>query len=327
MSKSDPIEMALNAIGDLRTAGPSAEATKQLGAYLGNRSNLVVAQAAKVVREQRLTALLPELVKAFERKMANPAKLDKRCAAVTEIVHALYEMDYMEPEVYLLGIRHVQKEASFGPPVDTAAALRGMCAQGLLRTRYADALPAVVDLLVDTEPPARLGAVRALGLNGGEAGALLLRLKILTGEEAPEVMSESLSGLMASAPEASVSFVARFLDGEDEVVAEAAAWALGQSRQAAALEALKEKWGRTVDRALRKTIMAAIAASRLQEAVDYLCVQLRSASVPTAVDIMEALGRYAASESVKQTVRAAVDERDERKLMEMFQQQFGGMHP
>src|SRR6201999_1063758 len=101
-----------------------------------NRSNLVIAKAAKLVGELKLSELMPDLVAAFDRMWVNPAKLDKRCAAITEIVSALYELDYAEPDVYARAIRHVQKEASFGPPVDTAALLRGMSAQGLLRTPH-----------------------------------------------------------------------------------------------------------------------------------------------------------------------------------------------
>ena len=176
MSKADPVEQALNDIGELRVASPSEDVAKQLRSYLKNRSNLVVAKAAKIVGELHLSGLIAELAAAFNRMMVNPAKLDKRCAAITEIVSALYELDYTEPEVYLQGIRHVQKEASFGPPIDTAATLRGRSAQGLLRTRYPDAIAIVIDLLVDPEPPARLGAIRALALNGGDVGPLLLRL-------------------------------------------------------------------------------------------------------------------------------------------------------
>src|SRR5215471_15176022 len=172
MSKADPIERALNEIGELRGANSPEEQTEKLRAFLKNRSNLVVAKAAKVVREFQLSTLTPELVAAFDRMLANPAKLDKRCAAMTEIVSALYEFDYTEPQVYQRGIRHVQKEASYGPPIDTAAQMRGMCAQGLVRTRDRDAMTSVTDLLVDEEPPARLGAIRALASNGGEAGAL-----------------------------------------------------------------------------------------------------------------------------------------------------------
>lgn len=323
MSKVDPIEQALNEIGELRVATSSEQVVPQLRAYLKNRSNLVVAKAAKVIAELHFSTLIADLVAAFNRLMINPAKLDKRCAAITEIVSALYELDYTEPEVYVLGIRHVQKEASFGPPVDTAATLRGRCAQGLLRTRYPDASAVVIDLLVDPEPPARLGAVRALALNGGEVGPLLLRLKVLTGDEDPEIVSECFSGLLAAAPGPSLPFVAKYIDSEDDVIAEAAIWALGQSRQPGALPVLQEKWERTAEHSLRKTLIAALAASRLQESFEYLCSQLRTADVQTAGDIIAALSDYASSESLRQAVTSAVDERRDPKLRELFQQHFG----
>jgi hypothetical protein len=323
MSKADPIEQALNEIGELRVAPPSERVVQQLRTYLKSKSNLVVAKAAKLVGELRLSGLIADLVAAFDRMMVNPAKLDKRGAAITQIVSALYELDYTEPQVYLQGIRHVQKEASFGPPVDEAATLRGRSAQGLLRTRCPDAIAVVIDLLVDPEPPARLGAIRALAMNGGEVGPLLLRLKVLAGDEDPEIVSECFSGLLAAVPVPSLPFVARYIDSEDDVIAEAAIWALGQSRQSGALPILQEKWERTVDHSLRKTLIAALAASRLQESFDYLCSQLRTTDVRTASDIITALSDYGSSESVRQAVMAAVEERREPKLTELFQQHFG----
>lgn len=323
MSKADPIEQALNEIGELRAANPSQQVVQRLRSYLKNRSNLVVAKAAKVVGERHLSGLVADLVTAFNRMMVNPAKLDKRCAAITEVVSALYELDYCEPEVYLQGIRHVQKEASFGPPVDEAATLRGRSAQGLLRTRYPDAIAVVIDSLVDPEPPARLGAVRALALNGGEVGPLLLRLKVLTGDEDPEIVSECFSGLLAAAPVPSMPFVAKYIDSKDDVIAEAAIWALGQSRQSAALPILKEKWERTADRSLRKALIAALVASRLQESFDYLCSQLRTADLRTAADIITTLSDYASTDSLRQLVTAAVEERQDPKLREVFEQHFG----
>jgi HEAT repeat protein len=322
VTKTDPIEQALNAIGELRHAGRAEETPEQLRAYLKNRSNLVVAKAAKVVGELKLSELVPDLVVAFDRMWVNPAKLDKRCAAITEIVSALYELDYVEPDVYLRTIHHVQKEASFGPPVDTAALLRGMSAQGLLRTPYRGAIPLVVDLLADPEPPARLGAVRALAANGGEAGPLLLRLKVLTGDEDPEISSECFSGLLSAAPEESLAFVAKYLDGDDDVIVEAAIWALGQSRLTAALPALQDKWKRTVDKTLRKTLAAALAASRLEEAIAYLCSQLKAADLRTAGEIVIALSNYAGSETVRTAVAAAVQERGELTLTEIFREHF-----
>ena len=322
MSKVDPIEKALNEIGDLRVASSPEEQTDKLRAFLNNRSNLVVAKAAKLVRELQLSTLVPELVAAFDRMWMNPAKLDKRCAAMTEIVSALYEFDYTDPEVYLRGIRHVQREASYGPPVDTAAQMRGMCAQGLLRTRYRDAMAAVTDLLVDEEPPARLGAIRALASNGGEAGALLLRLKSLTGDKDPEITAECFSGLLAGAGEQALSFVAAYMDSEDEVTAEAAIWAVGESRLGGAVGALQEKWERTIDRSMRKTLVAALAASRLQEAIDYLCVKLRDTDAETAKAIVAVLANYASNEAIRNLVAMAVEERSERTVTEAFREHF-----
>ena len=322
MSKVDPIEKALNEIGDLRTLSSPEAQTEKLRAFLKNRSNLVVAKAAKVARELQLPSLVPDLVAAFDRMWVNPAKLDKRCAAMTEIVSALYEFDYTEPEVYLRGIRHVQKEASYGPPIDTAAQMRGMCAQGLLRTRDRDAMAAVTDLLVDEEPPARLGAIRAMASNGGEAGALLLRLKALTGDKDPEITAECYSGLLTSAGDQALSFVAAYMDGEDEVTAEAAIWALGESRLSGAILALREKWERTLDRSVRKTLVAALAASRLQEAIDYLCVKLRDTDADTAKAIVSALANYAGNDAIRRAVADAIKERSERAVTEAFREQF-----
>jgi hypothetical protein len=322
MSKADPIEKALNDIGELRVSGSPEVQSEKLRAFLKNRSNLIIAKAAKLTRELQLRALVPDLVAAFDRMWANPVKLDRRCAAMTEIVSALYEFDYTEPEVYLHGIRHVQKEASYGPPVDTAAQMRGMCAQGLLRTRHRDAMALVTDLLVDEEPPARLGAIRALASNGGEAGALLLRLKALSGDKDPEILGECFSGLLVGAGEPALPFVSAYMDSEDEVTAEAAIWALGQSRLSGGVTALQEKWERTLDRSVRKTLVAALAASRLEEAIDYLCVKLQDTDAETAKAIVSALSNYASNDAVRQAVASAIDERSSRALTEAFREHF-----
>jgi hypothetical protein len=320
MAKSDPIEKALDAISELRHESSAERVTAELRKHLGNRSNLVVAKAAKLTGEMRLAGLIPELVAAFERFMADAAKLDKRCAAATEIVTALYEMDYVEPEVFLRGLHHVQMEGSFGPPVDAAAALRGISAQGLLRTQHPRAMTEAVSLLVDKEPPARLGAVHGFGTNGGDAGMLLLRLKVLTGDKEPEVLRECFSALLGD-PEQSLAFVAGYLEDEEEV-AEAAAWALGESRLPSAFAALQEKWERTAYESLRKVLAAAMAASRLPVAIEFLCGQVREGSTQAALAVIEGLAPYAGSESIAQAVRAAVEGRGQAKVTEAFKQQF-----
>ncbi len=320
--RSDPTQQALERLTALRISTDSTALAKELTAYLGNRSNLVIAKAAKIAREQGLSALVPELVLAFEKLMRDPARLDKRCAAVTEIASALYELDYCEPEVYAQGMRHVQMEASFGPPVDVAAALRGICAQGLVRTRYPQALAEVVSLLVDSQAPARVGAARALASNGEDAGVLVLRLKALVGDPDPEVIAECFSGLLAADREHSIEFVAGYIDAGDGEISEAAILALGASRLPKAIDVLKDKWERTVRGPLRKTLLLALATSRDEGALNFLVSLLDSASVETASNIVTALAVHKNSERIRQAVSAAADRRRDRVLLDAFRRDF-----
>jgi hypothetical protein len=149
LKKPDAVEQALDRLAALKNEAGTPQLARELTVFLKNRSNLVVAKAAKVAAHVRETELVPMLVEAFHRLMKNPSKLDKACAATSEIIGALDELDYAEPEIYLLGIHHVQMEGSFGPAVDAAAKLRGISAQALARTRHPAALDEIVPLLVD----------------------------------------------------------------------------------------------------------------------------------------------------------------------------------
>jgi hypothetical protein len=315
MSKRDPIEQALEKLAGLKSAAAAPAALGELRGFLGNRSNLVVARAAKIVGERRLDDLTPELVTAFHRLMVDPARLDKRCAALTEIVTSLYEMDYAEPDVYLQGIRHVQMEGSFGPPIDTAAQLRGFSAQGLVRTRYPHALVEAVTLLVDPEPPARIGAIRALAANGGEAGVLALRLKVLTGDRVPDVLAECFSGLLVSPSGNSADFVATYVDDEDPAIAEVAILALGASRSSKAILVLKNKWQRTVHGPLKKVLLFALSTSRNEDALQFLLDLLENAPNATATEVLSSLASQRPTESIRDAIRSALTRRGDASLL------------
>ena len=323
MSNRDPIERALDRMAELRHADASASVVEEVRGFLRNRSNLVVAKAAKLTRESRMMALIPDLAATFKKLMKDAPRLDKRCAAVTEIVGALYELDYEDPEAFLAGLHHVQMEASYGPPVDAGADMRALSAQGLLRTRYADALEEVVPLLVDREPAARIGAVRALAMNGGTSGILLLRLKTLIGDSEAEVMGECFAGLLAASPSKSVGLVAGYIDAKDDATAEAAMLALGESRLPAAYEILMEKWSRTVGKSGRKVLLVSIAATRLDEAMAFLISLVKGEGVQTALDALESLAIYRNNEVVSEAISAAVATRRENALTEQFQRDFG----
>jgi hypothetical protein len=325
MARSDPIQKALDRLGELRHAEPSTAVIDELRAFLRNRSNLVVAKAATVVRDLKITTLVPELVAGFNKFMADAPRLDKRCAALTEIASALYELDYDDPGPYLTGIKHVQLEGSYGPPVDEGAKLRAISAQGLLRTRYADALSEMVQLLVDREPAARIGAVRGLSVNGGEAGVLMLRLKVLTGDPEPAVIGECFAGLLAASPQKSVAFVGKYLDVDDDATREAATLALGESRLPAAYELLKEKWDRTAMLAEKKVLLVSMAASRLDDAIAFLISLVESAGMPIASAAGEALSIYRRNERISKSVYKAIQERRDHKLIENFRRDFGSV--
>lgn len=305
----------------LRHAPDSLEKVQEIRAGLAHKSNFVVARAAKLAGELRLTALTSDLVKAFERLFEHAPKLDKGCAALTEIVSALYELDYTEPDIFLRAIHHVQMEGSFGPPVDVAAKLRGTAALGLVRTRHPHAMAEVVNVLVDKEVPARLGAVRAMATNGGDAGALLLRLKALTGDDDPEVLAECFAGLLAQSAE-SVEFVAQFAESRDDAVAESAIVALGTSRLPAALETLKRQWDRTVGGPTRKSLLAAIASNRSDEAAEFLLSLLEAEGVSTAGEVLIALAGYRSNERIKAAVSKIVSARNDGALVDIYRSEF-----
>jgi hypothetical protein len=322
VSKHDAIEQALEKLAALKRAPPGSDVLEDLRASLRNRSSFVVAKAAKIARERRLPELVPGLATAFDKLMADPARLDKRCAALTEIVAALYALDYSEPEVYLKGIRHVQMEGSFGPPIDSAAELRGLSAQGLVRTRFPDALAEVVMLLVDPEPPARMGAVRALAANGGEAGALLLRLKVLTGDRVPDVLAECFSGLLASPSGSSIDFVAGYVDDEDPGIAEAAILALGASRSGKAIVVLKDKWQRTRRGPLKKVLLLALSTSRSEDALQFLLGLLETDLVRTAAEVLSALASQRPTQSIRDSMHSALTRRGDHSLLAAFRSAF-----
>jgi hypothetical protein len=325
MGTGDPIERSLDRLGELRHADRSQAVVEEVRIFLRSRSNLVVAKAAQIVRELGIAALIPDMVATFHKLMANAPRLDKRCAATTEIARALYELNYEEPAPYLAGLKHVQMEASFGPAVDEAAKLRAVSAQGLLRTRYPDAIAEVTQLLVDCEPAARIGAVRALAVNGGESGILLLNLKVLTGDAEPTVLGECFSGLLAASPNKSVPLVASYIDSKNSDLAEAALLALGESRLSAAYEVLREKWSRTAGIAGKKVLLVSMAATKLEEAIAFLVSLIETESIPTATAVVQALSIYSRNERVRKAVSDAVRARRDETLGNHFRRDFEGV--
>jgi HEAT repeat protein len=289
--KISPLEEQFDRIAELRREAPSPAGSAELAKYLGGKINLLAAKAARVAGEWQAAELAPHLAAAFERFMVKPETTDKRCEAKIAILKALCQIEYPSPSVFLRGLRHVQMEGSFGPPVDTAAEVRALSAMGLAQTDYPEALEEIVPLLLDREIDARIGAVRAIAASGLAGDVLLLRLKALSGDE-PEVLGECFAALLRAAPAKSVDFVAQFLDRREEAVAEAAALALGDSRVESALPVLRGAFEHGRDRALGRTLLLSIALLRRENAIDYLLGLVRNGEEQTSADAVAALAMY-----------------------------------
>ena len=322
MGKAHATEDALRAIKAVRDAPENFDLKRDLAPFLRHKSNHVIAAAADTIGRLEAFALAPELIDAFLELMKNAPARDQGCKALIAIAKALATMDQPAPKVYLTGIRHVQMEGSFGPPVDVAATLRGLCAQGLARTSDPEALTECVTLLADSETPARAGAVRAIGETGQSAGVLLLRFKALIGDEDDEVVGECFSALLSLDPVHSLEFVAQFLGERSDEVAERAALALGESRLAAARPLLQQAWEETARPTLRRTLLLAMAMLRQDEAVEFLLKRVDQDPEKAAADALAGLALYARDETVRNRVQEILDKRKSRALRTVFEKEF-----
>lgn len=308
-SKKDALEDDLAIIRAIRNAPEKYDLARDLAPFLQHKSNHAIAAAAETARDLEAEALTPALSVAFKRLIKNAGVSDPGCKALIAIASGLATLGAHAPEVYLAGIEHVQREASFGPPVDVAAPLRGVCARGLVRMNYRDALLRTVEILADREIPARVGAVRALADSGSPAAELALRLKVLQSDDL-EVVSECFTALLFIEPERSVEFVARYLTGHLDELVESAALALGESRLASALPPLQRAYASQVRRPLRKTFLLAMAMLRKDEALEFLLARLEDEPESAASDALAALALYRSDDAIVERARAIVARRD-----------------
>lgn len=273
------------------------------------------ARAAKLAGELGIPEVAPELEQAFER-WRGAGVADAGCAAKTAIARSLDRLEHAEPRVFLAGIRHVQMEGAYGEPIDTATELRGLCGLALVRMGYRDALDELADLLADREAHARAAAARALGLRGGEGAIALLRFKVRSGDEQPDVVCECLTALLAVAPRSSLALACSLLEGRLPALCEAAALALGASRLAEAFEPLREWHERTRGSEREATALLALATVRHERAVEYLLVLLGEGSAATAERAIQALALYRGEETLRERARQAVSSRGDARLLE-----------
>src|SRR5690242_18708285 len=101
------VEGELEKLGLLRDL-PEQEAAVALRKALTDRVNVIVAKAAKIAAERHITALLPDLLRAFDRLFEKPVERDPQCWGKNAIAKALVDLEHREATPFLRGIRHIQ---------------------------------------------------------------------------------------------------------------------------------------------------------------------------------------------------------------------------
>ena len=321
MAKRLSIDDRIDTLAKLRRGPSTPGAVEAVKAGLADKSNLFAGKAAVVCRELSMTTLAADLVAAFNR-FIEPSSQDKGCAALMPIVQAMQTFGVSEPDVYLRGIHHVQMEAAYGGAVDAAIGVRCESAFGLVRIGYRDVIWELAGLLADPQKECRLAAVRAIGHSGAEAGLSLLKYKILAGAMDADVAAECFGSLAQINPAKVIPFMGRHLDSLDEMIAEAAALALGSTRRPEAFALLKNQWERRISPSSRQAFLLAIATLRIEPAVALLVSVIATADTRAAADAVKAMALYRRDDAIRARVAEAVASRKDAALSKVLEAEF-----
>jgi len=300
--------------------------TERVRKALGHANNYLVAKAAQIVMDHRLTTVLPEVLTAFERFFEDAVKSDPQCWAKNALVKALVKLECQNPDIYLRGLRHTQEEPVWGGQSDTAGTLRSACAHALVTCHglsNAQLLDYLLDPLVDREKTVRMEAARAIGHVGGLSAALILKLRVLVRKEDPEVLGACFSALLSmDHPDKSgtIALVADFLDDAEESAAEAA-FALAETHEQAALELLINRRRKGADTWFASVLDHAIVLTRLPEGMDFL-LDVIERDPRQAASALEAISRVHNSPEVRSRVAASVAKAESERVHSLFRQYF-----
>jgi HEAT repeat protein len=307
-SSSRGFDAELAALEALKDATIDAEAIEKLRRALSHRNNFVVSKAAKLVEESEISALLPDMLAAYGRFFDDAVKTDPQCWAKNALAKALVKLEHRGKDEYLRGLRHHQMEGVWGGQSDTAGTLRGTCAHALVDCPGIsdhELLATLLELFIDKDKSVRVETARAIGNVGGPSAVLLLRLRVLLGNEPePEVLGACFSALLDLEAKRAIPLVAKYLEEGDDVSAEAA-FALSAMRVPEALAVLTARRDSFADDWFDGVLLSSIALSRLPEGLDYLIGMIERDERRAAAAI-EAIRRSGPSEETRARVERAV---------------------
>ena len=236
-------------------------------------------------------------------------KADPGCTAKTNLLAAGVATDSLDENVYLRAIVFRQFEGSFGPPVDTAAMLRGHAAFGLLNRRSREAFNAIAELLVDARQDgsitdARRAAIHALATAPGETSVALLRLTARTFSTDPETLGEIFTALNALEPARSFDFIAGHLTNADSDIADLAALAMAESKQPCAVDVLLATARSFLSRCSSRGLYTALGLTRAPAAIEFLLDRFANASREQSTAADEALAMFRHDAAIAERLEA-----------------------
>jgi hypothetical protein len=294
------LEEALDRLSAIRDA-TSGESRQLLKESLDSRFGAAVAKAAGIIGAGMLDGFESALIGAFERLLKGGGQADPSCAGKVAIVAALLKLNAAAQDVFLAAARCVQIEPAPEGLIDTAAELRAAGIVALAESGYTGMLELAVPMLVDEEVRARLGAARALVVEGSRAALLLLRLKALS-RDAPEVIEECLRGILDREP-SSLEFVAGFLKGKG--MGDVAALALASTRRPEAVPYLEAALDDSDARP--SMILLALAMLRTEESIELVLSQIAGPDLVRGMEALDALEIYRGDEELQRRIQQAID--------------------
>jgi HEAT repeat protein len=331
MAKRASLDDKLAAVRRLRDQPDSPALAAELRKAIADKSNFLVAAAATIVGDRRITGLAADLEAAYPRFLVDPLATDKLCRAKIAILQALDKLEHEGLQTFQSAARYEQLEPVWGGDEDVAVPLRASALLALARINAPGLLTLLVDALNDptgriskgdSERQVRIAAAQALGYEGSEAAGLLLRLKARAGDRDPDVVSECLHGLLTISPPAHLEFVASFLEPWNEARCEAAVMAMGRSRLPEALGPLDACWRLAASPPLQEAILLAVAMLRSPQAVDRLMELVAGEFEPHARQALSALKIHRHDARLTERIAGVVTAKGDRALQLLFDRDF-----
>ena len=313
--KKPAIEIQLTELQALVDAPLSPASRERLRDIVRTAPSLVVARAARIIRDRSIEGFAADLDRALQRFLVDPVKRDPGCHAKLAVVEALDYGEHGDAQPFLIATRHVQLEPAWGPPVDTAAGLRARGVLALSRLEHPD-LPIIAgDLLADPLPPVRQAAAEALAATRQRGYAGLLQLRWNMGDDDPVVIMACMAGLLSLAPDHTLPRLRAALAGGDHPSREAAVIVLAQSGRDEGLDLLLEHIAGQVRSIDRAGALRALGLHRTERALAAALQIVRAGAAADAEATIAGLAARRFETEVVERVRAAVRENGDARLL------------